>query len=166
MEMPNYDGILKSWVVELVIEQARKLKVQQHDVADALQELALELMNFEYDPNNEQGATEQTVLTTIINRRLWKIKRLQKRHQDLLERRNEEFEEAYEDEKALLKLDVIDAVAKLPLQERKVCLYLADGMTTSEIAKKLRCSWHKIERIIDDIHGYFKSLGLHKWVIK
>ncbi len=51
MEMPKYDGIIDQWKVDLIIHRAKLLGFRQHEIPDALQEIVLVVIKFEYDPN-------------------------------------------------------------------------------------------------------------------
>ncbi len=164
MEMPNYDGIIEKWKVDLIIHRAKLYGFKPHEIPDALQEAVLVVLDFEYDPNHANGATERTVLTTVIDNRLRKMKRSATRYRMHLERFGQDATEFSPDEIDPRAIDVASAVADLSHREQVVCRGLADGLTRAHIARKLGCSWHTVQRIICRLRRRFKELGLDGWV--
>ncbi|HOA75236.1 MAG TPA: helix-turn-helix domain-containing protein [Phycisphaerae bacterium] len=164
MDMPSYDGVIERWKVDLIITRAKLLKFRAYQLPDVLQELVLELLDFEYDPEHADGATESTALTTVIDHHLRKMKRSAKRYQARLERMGEEVSEFSPDEVDMQAIDVGSIVAGLPPREQAVCQGLAGGMTRQEIARELGCGWHTVNRIVKQLREHFRETGLAGWV--
>jgi len=164
--MPHYDGVLEKWKVNLILHRAKRHGFRPHEIPDVLQEAVLVVLEFEYDPNHANGATERTALTTIIDNCLRKIKRSGARYRMHLERLGQDASEYSRDEVDLRAVDVAAAMADLSAREQAVCRGLADGMSKAQIAKQMGCGWHTVERIIRRLRQRFEQLGLEGWVGK
>jgi len=55
MELPNYDGLIEQWKVDLIITRAKLMQIPRHDLPDVLQEIVPDLIEFRYDPNNSKA---------------------------------------------------------------------------------------------------------------
>jgi DNA-directed RNA polymerase specialized sigma24 family protein len=64
----------------LVQSRARIMGFRRHDLEDAVQEVMLSVLEFQYDPEQPNGGTETTALTTVIDRKLVSLKRVRRRH--------------------------------------------------------------------------------------
>ena len=164
MEMPKYDGVIEQWKVDLITHRARLLGFRPHELPDALQEAALVVLGFEYDPNHANGARERTALVTIIDNRLRKMKRSATRYRAHVERLGQSASEFSREEVDPRVLDVATVVADLTEREQVVCRGLADGLSKAQIARELGCGWHTVERIIQRLRRRFEELGLDGWV--
>ena len=164
MEMPKYDGVIEQWKVDLITHRAKLLRFRPHELPDALQEAVLMVLEFEYDPNHANGATERTVLVTIIDNRLRKMKRSATRYRAHVERFGQDATEFSREEVDPRAIDVACAVADLTEREQTVCRGLADGRSIDEIAKQMGCGWHTVKRIIRRLRERFEELGLDGWV--
>ncbi len=133
---------------------------------DAVQTVALELLEFEFEPAKSNGATERTALISLIDRRLSMILRAESRYRrridELESQRRPEHE--WENPPSLLHLDVQEAVAQLPTQEQAICEGLAQGDSLREIARRLGCSWHAVAQSVSRIRRHFQRLNLQDWL--
>ena len=164
MDMPNYDGIIEKWKVDLIITRAKLMGFRPHELPDAMQEAALEVLEFHYDPNHANGATERTALTTVIDNRLRKMKRSATRYRAHVECFGQTASEFSREEVNPCVLDVTTVVADLSEREQVVCRGLAEGRSKASIARKLGCSWHTVNRIVSRLRGQFQLMGLAEWI--
>ena len=164
MEMPNYDGIIEKWKVNLIIHRAKRCGFRPHEIPDALQEAVLVVLEFQYDPDHANGATERTALVPIIDNRLRKMKRAAARYRMHLERFGQDATEFSRDEVDPRVMDVASAIADLSPREQEVCRGLADGLSVAQMAKQMGCGWHTINRIIRRLRERFEELGLEGWM--
>ena len=164
MEMPKYDGVIEEWKVDLIASRAKLLGFRKHELPDAMQEAVLELLNFDYDPDHENGAKESTVLTTVIDNRLRKMKRSATRYNGYLKRMGYGATEFSRDEVDERAMDVASIVASLTPREQAVCQGLAEGQSKTQIARQLGCGWHTVDRIVTGLQEHFRQVGLGGWV--
>ena len=166
MNMPKYDGVLEQWKVDLVIHRAKLLGFRPHELPDALQEAVIVVLDFQYDPNHANGAAERTALITVIDNRLRKMKRSATRYRAHVERFGLNATEFSRDEVDFCAMDVASAVADLTEREQSVCRGLSEGFSKAQIARKLGCGWHTVERVIRRLRDRFEELGLDGWMCK
>jgi len=164
MEMPKYDGVIEEWKVDLIVSRAKLLGFRKHELPDAMQEAVLELLRFEYDPDHENRAKESTVLTTVIDNRLRKVRRSAMRYNGHVERASYGVSEFSREEVDERGVDVAGIVAGLTQQEQAVCQGLASGMSRRQIAKQLGCGWHTVDRIMARLREHFREVGLGGWI--
>jgi DNA-directed RNA polymerase specialized sigma24 family protein len=164
MEMPNYDGLVDTWKVNLIVQRAKRHGFKPHEIPDALQEVVLVLLEFQYDPDQANGATERTALTTVIDNRLRKMKRSAARYRKHLECLGQDATELSREEVNPLAIDVASVVTDLSEREQLICRGLADGLSKAELAKQMGCGWHTIDRIVRGLRNRFEQLGLAGWV--
>ena len=72
--------------LDLVKSRARIMGFRRHDLEDAVQEVMLSVLEFQYDPEQPNGGTETTALITVIDRRLLILKRAKRRYAGLVDR--------------------------------------------------------------------------------
>ena len=164
MEMPKYDGIIEQWKVDLITHRAKLRGFRPHELPDAMQEVVLVVLEFLYDPNHANGATERTALIPIIDNHLRKMKRSATRYRAHVERLGLTAQKFSSEEVDPRALDVATVVAELTEREQVVCRGLAAGLSKAQIARQLDCSWHTVERIVRRLRQRFAELGLDGWV--
>jgi len=164
MDMPKYDGVVEKWKVDLIVTRAKLMGFRRHEIPDALQETVLVLLEFSYDPNHANGAQERTVLTSVIDNRLRKMVRSATRYAAHVERSAPGVRLFSTEEVSPQAVDVADATAGLTLRERAVCRGLARGLSKADVARRLRCGWHTIDRVIRRLRREFRRLGLDGWI--
>lgn len=167
----SYAGIVEPWKVELVSRRAKRWGIAGHDLDDVQQEVVLALLDFTYDPNKSQGATEVTAVIAVIDRRLAMIHRQETRYRRRIEHLQElqqvrdcdseaELSEPADECNGSLLLDVQSAVAELPPRSRQVCLGLSQGHSANEIAQRLGISWRAVSREVTRIRRQLQLAGL------
>jgi len=166
MHTNTYDGILEAWKVDLIRARARRHGVRPHDMGEVEQEIVRVVAEFCFDPAKSNGATERTALTKVIDNRLKNMRRKRKRYSDHLDRARRMSRQVEEDttSKAMLVIDVHDAIAMLPLREQAVCQGLLVGQTLNQIAIDQGCAWGTIRRSCDAIREHFTAIGLGSWL--
>ncbi len=162
--MPRYEGIMEPWKVELITSRAKRMGFHEDEVPDLLQDLALVLGRFRYDPVKANGAKESTVLQTLIDNHLLFVRRTAKRYRAHVEFASHRGEPTHHADEDHLAIDVRHAVAMLPEREQFICRSLAEGRSRHEIARRLGCGWYTLKRAIKRIAEHFEELGLEGWL--
>ncbi|MDP6558153.1 MAG: ECF-type sigma factor [Pirellulaceae bacterium] len=105
----------------------------------------------------------------FIDRCLLAIRRRESRYAKCLDRarsaqRTGNGEEPSYEDATPLRLDVHTALSQLSDDEREVCEALSHGFSIHEIATRLGCDWHTVNRRITRIRARFTELGLDGWL--
>ena len=163
-----YGGVIECWKVELALRRIRRFGFPRHEWNDALQELVMEILCFNYDSDRANGATEATVLCSLINNQLMTMQRAKERRRRKLEEhmarlRDEDFSCL---DKTPLCLDVQEAASTLTPYERHICAGLRQGDSVRQIARNLGSTWHAVKGAILGIRARFQAMGLEGWVVK
>lgn len=171
--MNRYNGCIEDWKIRLALSRMKAMGLPPNLWPDALQQLAVAITQFRFDPERASGAKESTALCALINHRLTTMLRVEQRERErvaryreslgLTGRRNGEQLIA-QDDASELRLDVQMAVAALPTTERDVCARLMRGHTIRRIAADLGCSWRAARRVVEHIRARFEHVGLDGWV--
>ena len=66
----QYAGVFDEWKIDLALGRIRAIGFALSDWPDLMQELAIVMLEFRYDPAKANGATEETALYAVINRNL------------------------------------------------------------------------------------------------
>ena len=152
--------------LELIRSRAVRFGIKRHDLEDAVQDVIIDLLEFTPDAEKANGASESTILVTIIDRRLNKWLRAQKRYQDMVERCGAMLpsgdELAYDSsvEASDVAIDVESVLADLPEFERQVGEMLSEGHSAYSIADELGIGRRAVNSAIDVIRERFTSAGL------
>lgn len=165
-----YAGALEPWQVRLALSRIQALRFARQDWPDLMQELAMVIVQFEYDPARGHGASAETALYGAINRHLLYL--LRGRCRDCkrfvqylrmlglsLENIGDEWEPSFEPDTPLA-LDLEQAVAGLPNFDQDVAARLAEGMSCAQIARALECEWKTVKKAMGRIKAHFQELGI------
>lgn len=170
----SYEGELERWKIDLALSRIVRFGFPEHEWHERMQDLAIEMVNFRYVPAKPDGASESTVLYSLVTNRLRDCLRRKYRREEksesldaLIESRGEALEDSQRLRRRDVKpcvLDVRAAVAELPPKERAVCQGLLEGESIAEIARRLRCGWHTVNRTLARVRGRFEEMGLRGWI--
>jgi len=162
MELPEYEGLIDKWKIDLIKSRAKLYRFRKHELPDVLQEVVLEVLDFEYDPDN--GAKEASALTAIIDRRLAKLQRSEIRYRGHVERKGWTMSMFSPEGVDACGIDVRAVLAELPEQEQAICRMVAAGYTHIEIGKALGLSRKTVHRTLPRLRERFEEVGLSGWV--
>ena len=166
--MPQTPQTIERWKLELIRARAFRRGLRDGELDDALQEIAIEVMSFRFQPERSNGASEVTAVMAVIDRRLSMIRRRQRRYRQRFEVRDhalmasgakEEPAEPPTDSRFDLLADIRAILARLLPEDRELCLRLADGMSIDAIAAQRGCGWHTVRRRIDRLRAEFERQG-------
>ena len=158
------------WHTQLIEARGRRMGLTSADLDDAVQEITPRVLAFRYDSAKSNGASLKTALTAVIDRCLLAIRRRESRYAKCLERARNAKQTSDRDESAAyedstpLQLDVHTALSQLSTDEREICEALSHGFSIHEIATRLGCDWHTVNRRVTRIRVRFTELGLGEWL--
>jgi RNA polymerase sigma factor (sigma-70 family) len=155
METVNYDGVVERWKVDLIAARARRMGFRADEIPDVQQQIILDVIAFRFDADKSNGARESTALQALIDNHLKNICRASARYQAHLEQLGGErpLESDFESEE--LAADIRAMMTTLTEREQDVCLALARGESKHEIAERLGCGWHTVDRLVQRIREHF-----------
>lgn len=151
--------------LELVRSRAVRFGLKRHDLEDAVQDVILDLLEFTPDPDKANGASESTILVTVIDRRLIKWLRSQKRYQDTLERcgamlpAGEEPTAEDKTEAQDTAIDVAALLAELAEFEQQVGRMLSEGHSAYSMARELGVGRRAVETAMAVIRERLAEVG-------
>jgi DNA-directed RNA polymerase specialized sigma24 family protein len=154
------------WKLDLIARRARRLGLRGPDIDDAVQELALDVLGFDFDAIRAGNATEPAVLAGVIDRRLASLLRSRDRYQMHLARLaadrkpDDEIDESQDLTHVDLRRDVQELICTLSEDDQLVCRRLMNGESLAEIADALDCGWHTVRRMLDRIRATFLAAGI------
>ncbi len=158
--------------LNLIKTRARLLGFRRHDLEDAVQEVMLEVLEFKYETEKSNGATEATALTTVIDRKLISMQRVTRRYAGLIERATDQLaaeHQGYFDgpcsidqsgEYRVASAEIESAIADLDDESKQVCRLLMDGLSTKGIAEELDMGWHRADRHVALIRERLEEAGI------
>jgi len=150
-----------------IATRARRMGFKRHDIEDVQQQIMLVLMDFQFDPERTNGASEQTVITSVIDRQLRKLKRSKNRYGEHVAG-SEDLPSDVEDDSfgaeatthVNMAQDIAIARSQLTEFEQLICDALAQGLSINEIAKNMDINWHTVNKHVAKIRERFQSVGL------
>lgn len=165
----SYEGMLEGWKVDLIRQRARSLKVPLSMLPDVEQELALTMLDLNYVEEHEDGASERTFLTEVIDRRIRSLLRKNRRYRSrVAEESANGLPEKAEPDKRLheteIVADVQHAMTRLCESDRSICNLLADGVSPTAVADELNLNRASVRGRIQAIRQQLQMLGLEKWI--
>lgn len=170
---------IETWKLDLIRERAKHFRLQPADIDDAVQEIAIEILGFEYRPDPENPATEETVLRSLVDNLLKMRHRSESRYQRRMERvrqskrssqrstldSNGSIQEPSYCESLSRTNDIRAAMDSLDPTEREVCELLSDGNSVAEIAQLLGCSKTTVRVHLAKVRELFQELGIDRWLV-
>lgn len=165
-----YDGAFEPWKARLAISRIKALGFAEDDWPDLMQDLAVVILEFEYDFARSNGATEQTVLYAVINRhllhRMRNLYRDRARFVEYLHSRGIHDDGSYlgpdpcTETDYGLGPDVEQALSGLSRFDRDVATGLAAGVSKAALARKLGCEWNTVHKAARRIARHFRAAGI------
>lgn len=136
----QYIDVLKEWQIKLAIARIQKFGVPPDDWDDAMQELALMIRRFRFDPAKAHAASEETITCRMIDFRIRMLLRRDSRYQSLIERVGQmriETEDREQPETSAFAADLRQAVAQLTPKQQEICRALMNGDSAEQIAERV-----------------------------
>lgn len=152
--------------LELIRSRAVRFRIRRHDLEDAVQEVALYLLEFKTDPTTSNGASESTILIGAIDLRLKQWLRTKQRYQNMVERcgamlpSEEELLADGSTEASDSAMDVANVLANLSEFEQRVAGMLSDGHSPYAIADELGAGRRAVNAAVEVIRDRLDEAGL------
>lgn len=170
---------IETWKLDLIRERAKHFRLQPADVDDAVQEIAIEILGFEYRPDPLNPATEETVLRSLVDNHLKMRHRSESRYQRRMEHLRQSkrspqrstldstgsIQEPSYSESLSRTNDIRAAMDSLDPPEREVCELLSEGNSVAEIAQLLGCSKTTVRLHLAKVREVFQGLGVDRWLV-
>jgi hypothetical protein len=162
----QYVGGMEEWQIKLAIARIMHFRVPPRAWQDTMQELAIVVHQFTFDPDRAHAASEETVLCRLIDNRIRMLARSNARRLAMLERLGEmtlSEEDDHMPENDASDSDVWELVASLtPLQQR-ICFGLMNGLSELQLATALGRHYTTICRHVGHIRQAFADRGFDTW---
>lgn len=169
--LQQYEGAFEQWKVTLALSRIKALGFPERDWPDLMQDLAVVILEFQYDPNHDKGASEQTVLYAVISlyllHRMRDLYRHRERFAEYLHSLGVRDDGSYVGPDPCIETDyglgpdVEHALSGLSRFDRAVAAGLAAGMSKAALARKLDCEWNTIQKATLRIGKCFGQFGLN-----
>ena len=158
----RYLNGLEPWQIKLAMSRLKRYGVPRAAWEDAMQELAIIIVEFRFDPAKAGKASERTALCRRLDRRIKMMARQNGRqvafHSRLAEMANP-TEDLYTPDLAAADAEVRATVRELTPSQQEICKELASGRTVWQIARGTGHNWHTIQRQVAQIRQHFEERG-------
>jgi len=160
----EYEGLFEKREVELIRQWAKRGGIQPEEVPDVLQEVAMVVVQQPDDWPATTSAERKQLLWVVTRNVLGKIKRAERRRRRRDEQKATMVEEAYCDDATPIRLDVQEVVARLDERCQTVCELLSQGLSKSQIAERMQCGWHTVDRLVRTIRERLEEAEVDAWL--
>jgi DNA-directed RNA polymerase specialized sigma24 family protein len=160
----EYDGLLEKREVDLIRQWAKRGGMQSDGVSDVLQEVAMVVVQQPGDWSATTSKDRQQLLWVVTRNVLSKIKRAERRRRQRDEEKAAMSEEAYCDNATPIRLDVQEVVAHLDERSQTVCELLSQGLSKPQIAERMQCGWHTVDRLVRTVRERLEEAGVDAWL--
>ncbi len=158
----EYEGLLEKRDVRLIRRWAMRAGFQPDEIPDVLQEVAMAVIQNPDGCLAATGAERKLSLWILARDTFSRITRAEQRRRQRDEQKALMVHEAYCDDVTPVRLDVQTIVAGLDEQCRTVCKLLSQGLSQSQIAKRMQCGWHTVDRLVRTIRERFEEHGFEE----
>ncbi len=162
--------------LNLIKSRARLMGFRRHDREDAVQEVMLAVLEFEYEPGKPNGGSESTAITTIIDRKLIDLKRAKRCYARLIDQTTDHLSAEYQGcndgpfevdrsgEERVAGAEIETVIGGLDAESQQVARLLMDGLTQNAIAEQLGMGWQRVARLVAAIRECLEAAGLNPLV--
>jgi len=161
----NYKGIVEPRKIASLIVKAKKLGLPEHMIEDVVQDFVLKIIEFKYDSQKSNGASEITALLAIFENKIIDIVRRLEFEKDFIEKKSHSVVfECNQIQPLQMRMDIQTALKVLTPVERRTCMQLANGLTIKEIAKLQKWRFTKARKIVSEIRNKLTKMNLNKYI--
>ena len=159
----RYVGGMAPWQIKLAIARLRYFHVPQDAWDDTMQELAIVVYEFQFDPAKAHAASKRTLLCRAIDNRIRMLARSNARHLAMLDRVGQlaqNTEDPHRPEDCAMAADVRRVMGELSSIQQDICRALMDGQSVYEIARSTDRHYETIRRHVRKIREMFTERGM------
>ncbi|MBN1341564.1 MAG: sigma-70 family RNA polymerase sigma factor [Phycisphaerae bacterium] len=164
----NYVGALEEWQIKLAIARLLHFGVPEDAWEDVMQELAIVILRFRFDPIKAHAASERTILCRRLDNRIRMLARSNARRVAFHERLSvlrHPTEDADSIEDAITDVEVRELLQELTPEEKDICKGLMNGESINWIARRTGQTWGTIDRRVRRIREIFRDRGFDAWPV-
>lgn len=166
----SYNGVVEKWKIRLAVSKIRAFKLPKSEWEDALQEIAVAIHEFEFDPAKSNGAKESTAICGLITNLLRNMIRSRLRDQRKtkdyaltlsleMDPETGEAVDPREQPDAFFSSDFAAVLAQMTQQEREVCVRRARGESQRQVCRAMRLRWERLQQLTMSIRGRLEEAG-------
>jgi hypothetical protein len=162
----QYIGAMEEWQIKLAIARIQQFKLPPDAWDDVMQELAIVVHRFHFDPDKAGAASEETILCRAMDDRIRTLVRSHARrraHQDRLCQMAHPILDTYLPEDAAADEELAEIVDQLAPLQQEICRGLMRGESILQIAKRTGSAWTTIQYQIHHIRQAFTERGIYPW---
>ncbi len=162
----QYIDVMEEWKVRLAIARMRQFGLPQDAWDDVMQELAILVSQFRFDPAKAGAASEETILCRAMDNRIRELARANVRYQaqqTRLCKMAHPTQETYMPEDAAADKELHELIRQLPAFQQEICKGLLNGETLLHIAKRTGSTWTTIQYHVYHIRHAFLRWGINPW---
>lgn len=162
----QYIGAMEEWQIKLAIARIQQFKLPPDAWDDVMQELAIVVHRFHFDPAKAGTASQETILCRAMDDRIRTLVRSHARrmaHQDRLCQMAHPTLDTYLPEDAAADNELGQIIAQLTPLQQEICQGLMKGKTVRQIAEQTHLAWTTIERHIGQIRAALLEKGINPW---
>lgn len=154
------DGaIITEKLLNVIARRAKAIGFRRQDVEDAVQDVAVSILEFEYVPEKWQGLGQDAALDILIARRLTDLFRRHIRR-ERFESRLPKFNDIIEPKDQEMPVDLRELVASLSAREQAVCQAIEESASLDAAAQAVGCSTEQLQDILAGMRRRFADAGM------
>ena len=162
----QYVGGMDEWRIKLAIARMRRFRVPQNSWEDTMQELAIVIHEFRFEPDKAHAASERTILCRALDNRIRMLARGNARRLAMLDRLGhmvQQVEDTRRPDDVAAESEVRQLVAGLTPQQQDICQALMNGESVYGIARRTGKHYETVCRHVRRIRQAFADRGLDQW---
>lgn len=164
----QYAGAMEEWQLKLAFARMKEYRLPIDAWEDTMQELAIVISQFQFDPAKAKAASEETILCRMIDNCIRMLARSNFRQKAFIGRLGKmriDEQDDHRPEVAFADKQLDELVTSMGPLRREICQRLIAGENTSAIAQATGRAWTTIDHHIRQIKralikaGYKPSEG-------
>lgn len=159
----RYLKALKPWQIKMAMGRLKHFGVPLREWEDAMQELAIEIIQFRFDPERAKAASEETILCRLLDNRIRELARANGRRQACMDRLSlmaHPVEDLATPDRAAEEGELRELVGQLTPVQQEICRRLLADEAPDRIGREMGHDWHFVKRQIAAIRVFLSERGI------